>query len=162
MRPVSPSRNSQNFAAPGRYASRADHHGPAGHHTGVDLGSAWPIPIDGRTVRSVTPGVVVISEYDKDVFGNWVGVYYARENMTVTYWHLRTRLVHVGDRVLPFQPIGRVGNTGNSTAPHLHVQVNRGEGFDYHHHINPWKAFRLFPWWTARRIYRDGIRRHKD
>lgn len=136
MRPVSISRVSQPFADPGSYASRSDAHGPAGHHTGVDFGSAWPISIDGRTVRSVFRGVVVISEHN-DTMGNWVGVWDPDEDVTYTYWHLDPRSVAVGEHLALGHPIGKVGNTGNSDGPHLHVQANPGRGFDYHGHIRP-------------------------
>jgi murein DD-endopeptidase MepM/ murein hydrolase activator NlpD len=46
------------------------------------------------------------------------------------YAHLETGgvLVRIGQRVRRGQTIGRSGNTGHSTAPHLHfvVQANRG------------------------------------
>ena len=159
MLPVVPSRVSQPFGNPGRYASRADSHGRAGHHTGIDFGSAWPIPINGRLVRSVLPGEVVISEYNPTM-GNWVGVYNHARDLLVTYWHLDVRYPKVGHWVQVFQPLGRVGNTGNSSAPHLHVQVNRGSSFDYHGHIDPQTAFSEFTRKEARAIHRRN-RRHR-
>lgn len=149
MRPIRFGRITNPFAAPGRYASQADSHGPAGHHTGIDWGKMLVprlVEIDGRPVRSSTPGTVVISEYNSWA-GNMVGVYYARDDVTITYWHLRGRNVSVGQRVRRGKVLGRVGNTGNSTAPHLHVQANRGRGFDYHGHVHPARWTRgLFRW----------------
>lgn len=154
MRPVAPARISQKFGNPRSYASRADSHGPAGHHTGVDFGSAWPVPIEGRLVRSVLPGEVVISEYN-NTMGHWIGVYNHEHDLLVTYWHMQGRAgLRVGDWVQAYQPVGRVGSTGNSTAPHLHVQVNRGKAFNYHGHIHPGVAFKLMPRRTARKIFR--------
>jgi Peptidase family M23 len=45
-----------------------------------------------------------------------------------TYAHLQpgSMPVRVGDRVSAGQPLGRVGNTGNSFAPHLHFQLSDG------------------------------------
>lgn len=153
MRPVFPSRVSQKFAAPGSYASRADSHGGAGHHTGIDFGSAWPIPITRRKVRAVLGGKVVISGYNSTM-GNWVGVYNVDHDLLVTYWHLDTRSVRVGDWVQPYHVLGRVGNSGNSTAAHLHVQVNRGPAFNYHGHVNPSRAFGILKRRDARRIFK--------
>lgn len=153
MRPVYPSRVSQPFANPGSYASHTDIHGPAGHHTGTDFGSAWPIPISGRLVRTVVPGEVIISEYNSTM-GNWVGVYNHEHDLLVTYWHMSNRKVKVGDWVQVYQPVGNVGSTGNSTAPHMHVQVNRGPSFNYSGHINPSIAFKLYTRKQARDIYR--------
>lgn len=150
MWPVFPARISQPFADPGGYASVRDSHGPAGHHTGVDFGSAWPIPISGRKVRSVAGGVVVISEYNSTM-GNWVGVYNRKNDLLVTYWHLESRDVKVGQVVRVFEVLGKVGSTGNSTAAHLHVQVNRGRVFNYHGHINPSIAFGLWKRGEARK-----------
>lgn len=157
MLPVLVSRVSQPFANPGEYASREDKHGHAGHHTGVDFGSAWPVPIEGRLVRAVVPGEVVISE-ENSTMGNWVGVYNHEEDVLVTYWHMSRRLVKLGDWVQVYQGIGRVGNTGNSTAAHLHVQANRGPLFDYHGHINPWPIFGLFGRMRARQINKSQPR----
>lgn len=157
MRPVFPSRVSQPFADPGSYASRTDKHGRAGHHTGTDFGSAWPIPIAGRLVRSVLPGEVVISEYNSTM-GHWVGVYNHDRDLLVTYWHMTNRKVKVGDWVQVFQPVGNVGSTGNSTAAHLHVQVNHGPDFDYHGHIHPGVAFKVYTRKQAAAIYKKNPR----
>lgn len=136
-RPLRFCRVTQLFGAPGSYASRANQWGPAGHHTGLDFGRALNFPsLLGAKVRSSTPGTVVISEFN-DTMGNWVGVYYAADDVTITYWHLKGRAVSVGDVVDEGTLLGRAGSTGNSTGPHLHVQVNPGRGFDYHAHIPP-------------------------
>ena len=153
MWPVKPARISQPFAARGSYASRSDRHGPAGHHPGTDFGSAWPIPIWKRKVRAVEPGEVVISGFNSTM-GNWVGVYNHEHNRLVTYWHLSSRKVKVGQWVLAMHVLGRVGNTGNSTAPHLHVQVNYGRGFDYHGHVAPHVAFNQVSREAAKKIWR--------
>lgn len=157
MRPVLPSRISQTFGNPGRYASNQDSHGRAGHHTGVDFGSAWPIPINRRMVRSVLPGEVVISGYNATM-GYWVGVYSHDHDMLVTYWHLSRTLVRVGDWVQVFAPLGRVGSTGNSTAPHLHLQVNPGRLFNYHAHVHPTRVLSQYTRKEAKRIFKANPR----
>lgn len=161
MRPVVVSRISQPFADPGSYASRADKHGRAGHHTGIDFGSAWPIPINGRPVRAILPGQVVISEFN-DTMGNWVGIYNKDRNLLVTYWHMQRRLVRLNDWVQVYKQIGVVGSTGNSTAPHLHLQVNHGRAFDYHGHIHPVEAMKVYSLKEARTIYRKNPRHPAD
>lgn len=164
FRPIRFSRITNNFATPGSYASRSDSHGAAGHHTGIDF--AGPIPgvsIAGKSIRSSTPGTVVISEYQRysdgsSSMGNWVGVYYAADDVLITYWHMSGRAVKVGDRVERGQFLGRVGSTGNSTAPHLHVQANRGRSFDYHGHIapGPWVRGKA---WAGTEFLRRKLRR---
>lgn len=160
MKPVPVSRITQPFADPGSYASVADSHGPAGHHTGIDFGSRWPIPIAGRLVRAALPGEVVISEYN-DTMGNWVGVYNRDRNLLVTYWHMKVRKVRVGDWVTVYQPLGKVGTTGNSTAPHLHLQANAGREFDYHGHVHPWGAIEAYTLKTAKKAWRLAKRRRR-
>lgn len=153
MLPVAPCRVTNPFAAPGSYASIEDRHGPKGHHTGIDYGSAWPTPIVFRKVRAALGGEVVISGYNTTM-GNWVGVYSHDHDVLITYWHLASRAVDVGDWVLPYAVLGRVGNTGNSTAAHLHVQANRGQTFDYRGHIDPAPFLSIVSRPDARAAYR--------
>lgn len=153
MRPVRWSRVTNRFAqmpTGPKYASRADSHGPAGHHTGVDFGRhLLPLKaIEGLPVRSSTPGVVVVSDYDATL-GNWVAVYYARDDVTISYWHLAKRHTGVGQVVAMGDVVGFVGSTGNSTAAHLHVQANRGRGLDYHGHIHPGRWISGTKWWKT-------------
>jgi hypothetical protein len=63
----------------------------------------------------------------EDYPGNRVVVRQA-PGVFATYAHLQpgSPAVRVGDRVAPGQPLGRVGNTGNSFAPHLHFQLSDG------------------------------------
>lgn len=159
MRPVRWTDVSQPFGDPGAYASNRDRHGPAGHHTGIDYGSDWSRrPIAGSFVRAARRGVVVISAHNGDM-GNWVGIYYRNGGILVTYWHLESRTVQVGQRVRRGTVLGRVGSSGNSTAPHLHLQANRGRSFNYDGHIRPpkwvaygaWEIRSLTNWLSRRR-----------
>lgn len=145
MRPVFPCRVSQPFADPGTYNSRADSHGPPGHHTGIDYGSFPGTTIEGKVVRSILPGEVLLSTHDPDIFGHWVGVYNHKHDLFVTYWHMSKRHVQVGSWVLAWHSLGLVGETGNTDGAHLHMQVNHGKGFDYHGHLNPAVALSISP-----------------
>lgn len=62
-----------------------------------------------------------------DFYGNHV-VVQIRPNVWATYAHMQpgSLKVRVGDRVKTGRPIGKLGNTGNSTAPHLHFQLSDG------------------------------------
>ena len=45
-----------------------------------------------------------------------------------TYMHLHDISVHAGDQLKRWDVIGHVDNTGNSTGPHLHYQINGPDG----------------------------------
>jgi murein DD-endopeptidase MepM/ murein hydrolase activator NlpD len=47
-----------------------------------------------------------------------------------------------GETVMPGQPVGQSGNTGESTGPHLHLEIHPNGGQP----VNP------LPWLTDRRI----------
>ena len=59
--------------------------------------------------------------------------------------HLRpgSVAVRVGDTVRQGQQIGEVGNSGNTTEPHLHMQIQNFPGYDV---ITPPVGARTYPW----------------
>ncbi|MCL0100281.1 peptidoglycan DD-metalloendopeptidase family protein [Peptococcaceae bacterium] len=85
-------------------------------HTGVDFGAHYG-------------SAVVAAEDGKVIRAGWFGGYglcidISHGNGMVTrYAHLSRINVKVGDQVQKRQVIGAVGNTGNSTGPHLHFEV---------------------------------------
>ncbi len=85
-------------------------------HNGVDLGVPEQTP-----VRAVAAGVVRRASTD-DSNGGIVIIDHGR-GVTTLYCHNDALLVSVGDRVFRGQIISRSGNTGRSTGPHLHYQL---------------------------------------
>jgi peptidase M23-like protein len=90
-----------------------------------------PMPI-GTDVLAMRAGKVVRVEesyFDGDnVFGHENHVFVEHEDGTVArYFHLTNlgALVQVGDAVTQGQRIGLSGHTGNSSGPHLHMDVTR-------------------------------------
>jgi murein DD-endopeptidase MepM/ murein hydrolase activator NlpD len=63
----------------------------------------------------------------KNILGNHVVVRH-RDGRYATYAHMQkgSVTVDVGDRVRPGQTLGKLGNTGNTSAPHLHFQITEG------------------------------------
>ena len=90
-----------------------------------------PMPI-GTTVHAIRAGVVVAVEArfsnddHADYHENWVMVRHA-DGTVARYMHLTTSgaLVSVGDSVTQGQAVGLSGNSGASTSPHLHFDVQR-------------------------------------
>lgn len=94
-------------------------HQPRGHHLGVDLRAPA-----GEPVRAAQHGVVVLAE-PLPLGGNTVILDHGGGVFTA-YLHLAAAVVRTGQKVRAGQPVGYVGSTGLSTAPHLHwaVRVN--------------------------------------
>lgn len=94
------------------------------NHDGVDF--AAPA---GSAVRAVAGGRVVRAGPNGG-YGNFVEVDHGN-GVVVGYAHLQDFDVQVGDTVAPGQTFARVGSTGNSTGPHLHMRARRnGESID--------------------------------
>ena len=90
-------------------------------HYGIDYGSPT-----GSPVYAVAKGKVVVSGYDQ-YSGNKIAIRHA-DNSTSYYMHLSSRGVGVGAQVTGGQVIGRVGSTGRSTGPHLHLGFKNAQG----------------------------------
>jgi lipoprotein NlpD len=88
-------------------------------HEGIDM--AAPI---GTPVFAAAAGTVLYAGDRVRGYGNMVVVKHADDLATV-YAHNSVLLVHTGDHVKVGQEIARVGDTGRSTAPHLHFEVRR-------------------------------------
>lgn len=86
-------------------------------HAGVDLGTAT-----GTPVRAVAAGVVRRASSD-GVNGRILVLDHGR-GVTTIYCHNDELLVQDGERVARGQIISYSGNTGRSTGPHLHYQLD--------------------------------------
>ncbi|HET9419754.1 MAG TPA: M23 family metallopeptidase [Nocardioides sp.] len=90
-------------------------------HTGLDFAAGYGTPI-----HAITSGVVTEAAYDGS-YGNKTVV--TLENGTeVWYCHQVALAVDAGQRVASGQVIGAVGMTGNTTGPHVHIEVRPGGG----------------------------------
>lgn len=88
-------------------------------HEGMD----FTAPI-GTPVYATGDGVVTEAEYNSGGFGNKIMINHGFSYETV-YAHLSRIKVKVGQRVKRGEIIGLLGNTGKSTAPHLHYEVHK-------------------------------------
>ena len=90
-------------------------------HSGQD----FAVPT-GTPVRAAHSGVVVKAGPngggDGPAYGNAIVISNGHGTYT-QYAHLSKIGVHIGDHVKAGEQIGRSGNTGNSSGPHLHFEV---------------------------------------
>lgn len=98
------------------------------HHNGVDISTER-----GTPVYATAKGKVIFAKRTPGL-GNLVIVDHGLGYRTI-YGHLDRIIAVKGQTVERWQEIGKVGNTGRSTAPHLHYEVHKNEiavdPFDY-------------------------------
>lgn len=87
-----------------------------GAHTGLDIASSAGTPI-----RAAAGGTVIQASYAGS-YGNLIKVDHGNGVQTY-YAHCSSINVGVGQTVATGQVIGAVGSTGNSTGPHLHLEI---------------------------------------
>lgn len=91
-------------------------------HPGVDLGAEI-----GDPVKPVKAGVVIEAGYETDGYGNTIVIDHG-DGLDSRYAHLLKIEVQTGQEVTTNTEIGKVGITGHSTGPHLHLEI-RQNGF---------------------------------
>ncbi len=89
--------------------------GKEGMHYGLDI--VAPI---GTPVLAARSGRVLESRNDARRGWGWTVVLKHPDGWITRYAHLSQNLVKAGELVQQGQRVGRVGNTGHSTGPHLH------------------------------------------
>jgi len=94
---------------------------PKGPHNGDDI----PAPI-GTPVKTIAGGTVkVVSENARS--GKFIRILHDDGRISA-YGHLSAQDVKEGDRIEAGAIIGKVGNTGDSEGPHLHIVVRDRDG----------------------------------
>ena len=89
-------------------------------HPGVDFAAKT-----GTDVKATAGGMVILAGWD-EIYGNLVAIDHL--NGYVTYYgHNSKNLVKVGDTVSRGQVIALSGNTGRSSAPHLHYEIRKDD-----------------------------------
>lgn len=102
-----------------------------GIHNGADYRNGVS---DSKNVKSILKGNVQKSEYDESR-GNYIIIRYtygSNKYITITYCHLASRATkEEGDNVSAGDIIGVMGNTGDSTGVHLHINIVDQDGIKY-------------------------------
>ena len=88
-------------------------------HEGLDLpkavGTPYVAPFDGVVAYSGTDAL----------YGEYIRTWHPKLKLCFFAAHLSQRLVQNGETVTQGQLLGKTGNTGNSTGPHLHFSVRQ-------------------------------------
>lgn len=92
-------------------------------HRGLDLAGPVGVPL-----QAMSGGVVTFAG-QQGGYGNIVQIRYW--DGTVSYYaHMNSVSVTAGQAVTPGQVVGQVGTTGDSTGPHLHLEIHPAGGAD--------------------------------
>lgn len=99
-------------------------------HNGIDLKASY------ENVYSVMDGTVTAAGWDPKGGGNYMKIRHFNRFET-SYLHLSEMYYRPGERVAAGYVIGRSGNSGNSTGPHLHFSVKEfGQSINPAHFLN--------------------------
>lgn len=99
-------------------------------HYGVDIGAKRGTTVSAAASGTVTAVVGSCKEGQYSCggrYGNYIVIEHPNGQST-RYAHLSTASVSVGQKVAKGKNIGTTGNTGRSTGPHLHFQVEKSNG----------------------------------
>ena len=88
----------------------------SGAHTGLDIACS-----SGTKIKVVAKGTVTFASYNGS-YGNLIKISHGN-GIETWYAHCSAIYVKVGDKVSAGDVIGAVGSTGNSTGPHLHLEI---------------------------------------
>jgi murein DD-endopeptidase MepM/ murein hydrolase activator NlpD len=111
---------------------------PSKFHKGVDYGC----PI-GTPVYACVAGVVTTDNWGRS-FGSHIIIDNAKfsdgsAGLWMGYMHLSKIKVVAGQKVKAGQIIGWSGNTGHTTGPHLHIEVQKKARWNALNSVNPEK-----------------------
>ena len=90
-------------------------------HWGNDFGTSVGTPL-----RAMSKGTVTFVGYHGNM-GKLVRIKYW-DGTESYYAHMDSYSTHVGESVMPGDIVGRTGNTGRSTGPHLHLEIHPDGG----------------------------------
>ena len=115
-----------------RFGNRLDPiNGEPAYHRGVDIRGRM-----GSDVKATADATVLIQNYDK-LRGRYIVLDHGNGFRT-KYAHLKKGLVQKGDLVKRGQVIGLVGNSGRSTGPHVHYEIQYNDKI-----VNPTRFVRI-------------------
>lgn len=114
-----------------RFGLRASGIGPADLNAYVIFDTPIHAPCAGEVIaaRDGMSDTAPVTERSQ-LAGNFAAIFCNGVTVLLAHIHSGTLAVKAGDHVDEGQLIGRVGNSGNSSEPHLHIHANRGRVAD--------------------------------
>lgn len=106
----------------GRITARFGEAGPnwTNKHTGMDFAQ-----IIGSPVVAVMSGIVMFSGWGGDAYGNLVKIRHTVAEGSLETWYAHLLRALGEGAVAKGETIGLLGSTGNTTGPHVHLEVRR-------------------------------------
>jgi murein DD-endopeptidase MepM/ murein hydrolase activator NlpD len=111
----------------GNYISQYFHYG----HYGIDIAADY-----GSSVRAAGGGTVIFAGWKGNGGGYQVWIAHG-SGLYSTYNHMSAISVGSGQSVSEGQQVGRIGQSGRATGPHLHFEVWRGGVWNGGSRVNP-------------------------
>jgi murein DD-endopeptidase MepM/ murein hydrolase activator NlpD len=111
----------------GNYISQYYRYG----HYGLDIAADY-----GSSVRAAAGGTVIFAGWKSNGGGYQVWVAHG-SGLYSTYNHMSAISVGSGQRIAKGQQVGRIGQSGRATGPHLHFEVWRGGIWSGGSRVNP-------------------------
>lgn len=144
------------------------------NHRGVDY-FLWPfswrkMDQDEVQVIAAAPGTIILRQdgnFDRSCSfnnNNWNAVYVRHaDNSVAWYGHLKNGSVTpkpVGATVVAGEYLGIVGSSGNSSGPHLHLEVYDSSGALHDPYQGSCNTKNPTTWWLSQRPYHDSALNH--
>jgi murein DD-endopeptidase MepM/ murein hydrolase activator NlpD len=115
----------------GNYISQYYHYG----HYAIDIAADY-----GSTERAAAAGTVIFAGWKSNGGGYQVWISHG-SGLYTTYSHMSAITVSAGSGVSAGTQVGRVGQSGRATGPHLHFEVWVGPVWNGGYRVNPLKYF---------------------
>ena len=110
-------------------------------HNGVDFGGKP----QGTPIGAIAQGVIVDIAWDPEGYGAYLKLYHERLSCYSFYAHCHEILGAVGDVIEAGETIATLGNTGNSTGTHLHLEIRLCNADKSYKQGTPMKQGRVCP-----------------
>jgi len=111
---------------PGAYLSPKGRYQPVKFKSGKPrYHPAWDLLCPEDTpIYAPGSGVVThVDDYNNSEAGKWLEITFPKMDIVLKFMHLSKIIVRDDEKFEPFDLLAKSGNTGHSTAPHVHLQV---------------------------------------